>query len=67
MKTYDVKCPICGHVNHNLFLEETDGWMECDNCKQIMKSTQFGERELISVFTMKGLAKQSVQMHFYLQ
>ena len=28
MNTYDVKCPVCGTVNHNLYLEETDGWME---------------------------------------
>lgn len=28
MNTYDVKCPVCGVVNHSLFLEETDGWME---------------------------------------
>ena len=31
MNTYDVKCPVCGTVNHNLYLEETDGWMECEN------------------------------------
>lgn len=27
MKQYDVKCPVCGHVNHNLFWrKQTDGW-----------------------------------------
>ena len=32
MKTTDVMCPVCGAINYGLFLEETDGWMECENC-----------------------------------
>ena len=28
----DIKCPVCGTINHSLYLEETDGWMECDCC-----------------------------------
>ncbi len=36
MKTYDVTCPICGTINHNLYLEETQGWMECENCGSIV-------------------------------
>ena len=30
MMTYDVACPICGRINHSLYLEETEGWMECE-------------------------------------
>lgn len=37
MNTYDVKCPVCGVVNHSLFLEETDGWMECEHCGHTAK------------------------------
>ena len=47
MKSYNVKCPICGTVNHNLYLEETHGWMECEKCKttlQVMKCAE--EKEL---------------------
>ena len=33
MKAYDIECPVCGTVNHSLFLQETDGWMECEHCK----------------------------------
>lgn len=36
MKIYDMKCPICGTVNKNLYLEETDGWMECEHCGQVV-------------------------------
>ena len=25
METYDVRCPICGELNHNLYLDEMDG------------------------------------------
>lgn len=32
MKRYDVKCPVCGTVNKELYLDETDGWMECEHC-----------------------------------
>ena len=32
MKTYDVSCPCCGHRNKDLYLEETEGWMECEKC-----------------------------------
>ena len=37
MKTTDVKCPVCGAMNRNLYLEETDGWMECDECGNTMR------------------------------
>ena len=33
MKQHDVKCPYCGAIN-KVYLEETDGWMECDKCLQ---------------------------------
>ncbi len=28
MKSYDIVCPVCGTVNKNLYLEETERWME---------------------------------------
>ena len=35
MKTYDRICPVCGYLNRNMYLEETDGWMECEQCGRI--------------------------------
>lgn len=32
MNQYDMRCPVCGKMNHRLLLEETDGWMECEYC-----------------------------------
>ena len=28
--TYDVACPVCGRINRRLYLEETEGGMECE-------------------------------------
>ena len=38
MESYDVTCPVCGCVNHSLYLEETDGWMECERCKSVTRT-----------------------------
>ena len=32
MKTYDVICPVCGHLNVDLYLEDSNGSMECEEC-----------------------------------
>lgn len=60
MKTYDVKCPVCGHVNHNLFLEERDGRMECEKCKQITGSPSFVKTIKIPVYSMANHNKPVV-------
>lgn len=36
MKVYDIKCPLCDTVNKNLYLDETNGWMECEHCRQVV-------------------------------
>ena len=41
MNTYDVKCPICGTMNHNLILSETNGWMECETCRQLTRCVSY--------------------------
>ena len=35
MKSYIARCTCCGRVNLNLFLEETEGFFECDACGTI--------------------------------
>ena len=47
MKRYDIKCPICGTVNRNLDLEETDGWMECEKCGTATQT--FGIRPAVKI------------------
>lgn len=42
MKTYSEVCPICGTLNENLYLQETEGNYECQCCKSNVKSLTFG-------------------------
>ena len=55
MNTYNVKCPICGVVNHSLFLEETDGWMECEACFGIARVYQINQDQSILLYTAKKI------------
>ncbi|MBO5521562.1 MAG: translation initiation factor 2 [Eubacterium sp.] len=58
MKTYDVNCPCCGHRNADLYLEETEGWMECEKCGELTQvTTRFEKRVKIPVFRMEDLGK----------
>ena len=41
MSKTDVTCPICCTVNHDLYLEETDGWMECEHCLNVLHVKDF--------------------------
>ena len=54
MKTIDVKCPVCGMVNHNLYLEETEGWMECECCGTVKKDTSYKQRRLAKLQMQDG-------------
>ena len=47
MKSYDLRCPICGTVNRGLYLEETDGWMECEKCGNVTQSMEHRQAVLI--------------------
>lgn len=47
MKSYDLRCPTCGAVNRGLYLEETDGWMECEKCGNVTQSMEHRQTVLI--------------------
>ena len=49
MKQYDVKCPICGTVNKGLFLDETEGWMECEYCHTVTMSGKYAQQHLVRI------------------
>ena len=58
MTAYDAKCPYCGHKNIDLYLEETEGWMECEKCGEVSQVTKrFEKRVRIPVFKMEDLGK----------
>ena len=47
MMSYDLRCPVCGTVNRGLYLEETDGWMECEKCGNVTQSMEHRQTVLI--------------------
>lgn len=61
METYDVCCPVCGTINHDLYLEETDGWMECDHCHQAVRILAHANLRPIPVYTGRELAERFAQ------
>ena len=49
MKLYDAKCPLCGTVNRRLYLDETDGWMECEHCREPVRVPEYRKRKKLPV------------------
>lgn len=55
--TYDVACPVCGRINRSLYLEETEGWMECEYCGNSTQDLSFQKMVKIPVIRMGQLSK----------
>ena len=55
VKTYDVKCPVCGRINRGLYLEETEGWMECEKCGSDIRVQNSNCQNLIPVYALKKI------------
>lgn len=58
MKTYDVRCPICGAMNKNVYLDDTDGWIECDHCGEVTKSYEKMPLRVAPLYTMEQLLRR---------
>lgn len=72
--TYDVACPICGRVNRRLYLEETEGWMECESCGTSSQHFPFANKpanrkiemtKLISRFDRQKPRKDAISRGFH--
>ena len=44
MKQYDSVCPICGTLNKGLYLDETEGWMECEHCNSVILDSTYASK-----------------------
>ena len=60
MKQYDAKCPLCGTLNRGLYLDETDGWMECEHCHETARVQEYTTLKRIPVFNMGRIAVNRV-------
>lgn len=57
MKMYDKRCPQCGHINRNLYLEETEGWMECEKCGRLSRAGYTEKRFIPAICSVYAAAK----------
>ena len=56
MKTYDIRCPICGRMNRDLLLDDSNGWMECEECGGLtLVSRRDRERGCVSFPTLPAV------------
>ena len=55
--TYDIACPVCGRINRSLYLEETEGWMECEYCGNSSQDMSFQKTVRIPMIRMDQLSK----------
>lgn len=56
VKKYDARCPLCGTMNHSLYLDETDGWMECEHCHETVQVQEYVKLTKIPVYNMGRIA-----------
>ena len=35
MSKNSVRCPVCGHINKDVDLDEPEGWVECYKCETV--------------------------------
>ena len=60
--TYDVACPVCGRINRSLYLEETEGWMECEYCGNSTQDQSFQKMVRIPVIRMEQLKQAGMHL-----
>ena len=41
MGLYNASCPCCGHMNRDMYLEETEGFFECEACGKIVHTKSY--------------------------
>ena len=44
MSKINAICPVCGCVNKNVDLDETEGWAECCKCETVFMATPVIQR-----------------------
>lgn len=58
---YDCKCPIYGQLNEHLYLEETNGWMECERCHSTAQILQYAKFQKVTVLKASVLSSPVIR------
>lgn len=58
MYAYDATCPVCGYRNTSMYLEETDGWMECKSCRQLHQFRHFRREKAAMLYGAGRVSKR---------
>ena len=52
---YDAKCPVCGKLNKDMYLEETEGRFVCDKCGSEIEIPRFKKPKRIPIYDSRTL------------
>ena len=55
MERSNVKCPVCGHMNEGVDLEETEGWVECSQCEVVFMARHDSQHLFCQKLTLNNL------------
>lgn len=53
---YDAKCPVCGKLNKDMYLEETEGRFVCDKCGSEIEIPRFKKPKRIPIYDAERLS-----------
>jgi transcription initiation factor TFIIIB Brf1 subunit/transcription initiation factor TFIIB len=57
VRGYDCMCPVCGHMNYSVDLNETSGEMECEKCGLIVTVQRPFQNYTFSEETISSMQK----------
>ena len=57
MKRYTCECPVCGTINKDLYLEDSQGWYVCEKCDTSVQAMEVVKRVCLPVYTPEQVAK----------
>lgn len=58
MEKNEIYCPICGHLNKDLQLENTNGWLTCGKCGNTVQLLAYEKKKQIPIYTLEQIAKR---------
>lgn len=54
MERSNVKCPVCGHMNEGVDLEDTEGWVECSKSETVFMAPHYSQHLFSQKLTLNN-------------